>query len=142
MNHPELTPEVHFIEQKKKHEFESEFIFKSATAKRVRLAGTFNEWQPALELKKSGQDYWSLKLTLPIIDGEDRYVFKFVVDDNNWLVSNDHKKARDSSGNENTAVLSIIKDLTPLCLPFCNYIEVPRVEDLSMKVMQQTIQPP
>ena len=124
MNHPELTPEVHFIEQKKKHEFESEFIFKSATAKRVRLAGTFNEWQPALELKKSGQDYWSLKLTLPIIDGEDRYVFKFVVDDNNWLVSNDHKKARDSSGNEN------------------NYIEVPRVEDFSMKVMQQTIQPP
>jgi len=46
----------------------------------VKLAGTFTDWQQSLELKKDGNDRWTLKVTLPIVEGEERHMFKFVAD--------------------------------------------------------------
>jgi hypothetical protein len=59
-------------------------------------------------MEKKGHEIWHLTLTLPIIDGQDGYEYKFIVNENDWQVSRELPIKRDHSGNEN------------------NYIEVPR----------------
>lgn len=98
---PELTPEFQLQTPLRRYEFESEFVFRNQHAKRVRLAGNFNDWQPNIDLEKSGGDLWKKTLTLPIIDGHDRYEYKFIVNENDWQVSRDLPITRDKSGNEN-----------------------------------------
>jgi len=53
------------------------FEFKSATAKSVCVAGTFNEWNPTtLEMRSDGEGRWGQELILP----PGTYEYLFVVD--------------------------------------------------------------
>jgi len=108
---PELTPEFHLHLPVRRYEFTHEFVFRAQHASRVRLAGSFNDWQPSIDLKKVSGDTWKETLTLPIIDGQDQYEYKFILNDKDWLVSRESPITRDKSGNEN------------------NYLVVPREQD-------------
>lgn len=58
-----------------------EFKFYAPAAKRVNLAGSFNEWNAkAMAAKKDSKGSWSVKLNLK----PGKYEYKFVVD-GSWL---------------------------------------------------------
>lgn len=76
---PELTPEFQLQTPVRRYEFNHEFVFRSQHARRVRLAGTFNDWQPEIDLEKVSGDTWKKTLILPIIDGQDRHEYKFIL---------------------------------------------------------------
>jgi len=50
----------------------------------VQIAGCFTNWKPIHYLIKDGGNKWSIKMNLPIIDGQDKYHFKFVVNERDW----------------------------------------------------------
>ena len=62
---PELTPEY-----QEPTEYEHEFTILYKDASKMFVAGEFNAWKPTLELKRVGEEKWSLKHTFPIIKGE------------------------------------------------------------------------
>ena len=67
---PEVTPEVKILPPKKKTDFEYEFVYYNQRAGNVKLAGCFNGWQASQQLvRQPNSDKWSLKVTLPIIEG-------------------------------------------------------------------------
>lgn len=89
-------------------DFENEFrYFSSAEVRSVKIAGSFTGWKPMHEMKRNGND-WTLKLTIPFIDGVSRFEYKFVVNDTNWQINVNMPQVRDSNGNVN------------------NYLDVPR----------------
>lgn len=57
-----------------------EFKLLAPAAKKVSLAGSFNNWKPKATLKKSLKGDWSAKINLK----PGRYEYKFVVD-GNWI---------------------------------------------------------
>ncbi len=79
----------------------TEFKFYAPGAKRVSLAGTFNNWDTkALSAKKDSRGNWVAKISLK----PGRYEYKFVVD-GSWI--NDpscHKCVPNSLGSQNCLV--------------------------------------
>ena len=78
-------------------EQEHKFEIKWRDCKRMRVAGQFNDWKPTLELKRSG-DIWSGTLKQSLVGLQQ---FKFVVDENNWVVNKELPTNDDGLGNIN-----------------------------------------
>lgn len=80
----------------------AEFMFYAPQAKKVSLAGSFNNWDPkALSAKKDSRGNWTVKIN-NLKPG--RYEYKFFVD-GTWI--NDPRCARrvpNSFGSENCVV--------------------------------------
>lgn len=53
------------------------------------LAGEFNAWKPSISMRKEGRNKWTHKATLPIIQGQSKYEFKFVVNGKDWQINPD-----------------------------------------------------
>lgn len=89
-------------EESGKTSFEHQFVLDHALARKVAVAGEFNDWKPTIFLEKAGST-WKTTVTLPI-DSRAQYQYKFVVNDTEWIVSPNAPKAYDSRGKENNAV--------------------------------------
>ncbi|HPG31274.1 MAG TPA: glycogen-binding domain-containing protein, partial [bacterium] len=58
------------------------FRFNDASASKISVAGTFNEWNKnANFLSKNSEGIWELKLKL----NEGSYEYKYVINDDNWV---------------------------------------------------------
>ena len=58
------------------------FKFRAENAKKVALAGDFNNWDPDTDpLKKAGGGTWELKKEF-VLPG--KYLYKFVIDGSSW----------------------------------------------------------
>ncbi|MEC9374252.1 MAG: glycogen-binding domain-containing protein [Planctomycetota bacterium] len=67
---------VHFHENG-----EVEFAVYLPNARRVRIAGTFSDWQPGEDLVAGEDGWWRLRMRPPLGDQE----FQYFVDDEVWL---------------------------------------------------------
>ena len=104
INHPEITPEAKPVPQKT--DFDYEFVFNHPHATTVQMAGCFNGWTPTQHLtRQPGSNRWSVKVTLPIIEGQEKYQYKFVVNGSNWEINQDMPKSGDGRGNVNNEVM-------------------------------------
>ena len=69
-----------------------QFVFRSATARRVSVVGDFNEWNAARARMTRGAtgDLWSV--TIPIAPG--RHTYGFMVNDSTFALDQDARVAR------------------------------------------------
>ncbi len=69
-----------------------QFVFRSATARRVSVVGDFNEWSAvrAPMTREAAGDLWSV--TIPIAPG--RHTYGFMVDDSTFTLDQDARVAR------------------------------------------------
>jgi 1,4-alpha-glucan branching enzyme len=69
-----------------------QFVFRSATARRVSVVGDFNEWNAASArmTREAAGDLWSL--TIPIAPG--RHTYGFMVNDSTFTLDPDTRVAR------------------------------------------------
>ncbi len=66
-------------------------------AKKVALAGNFNDWKPEELLMKKTADGWQL----PFVLGPGNYMYKFIVD-GKWITDPAKASMDDGKGNQNT----------------------------------------
>ncbi|MBN1898564.1 MAG: glycogen-binding domain-containing protein [Spirochaetes bacterium] len=76
------------------------FQYYAPSARRVTLAGEFNNWEygaseKAIIMKKNEEGVWSI--VVPLKPG--RYKYKFVVDDSDWRADPNGESAYDADGN-------------------------------------------
>lgn len=69
-----------------------QFVFRSATARRVSVVGDFNEWNAvrAPMIREAAGDLWSV--TIPIAPG--RHMYGFMVNDSTFALDQDARVAR------------------------------------------------
>jgi len=69
-----------------------QFVFRSATARRVSVVGDFNEWNAARArmTREAAGDLWSV--TIPIAPG--RHTYGFMVNDSTFMLDPDTRVAR------------------------------------------------
>ena len=69
-----------------------QFVFRSASARRVSVVGDFNGWSAARApmTRGVGGDLWSV--TIPIAPG--RHMYRFMVDDSTFTLDPDARVAR------------------------------------------------
>jgi len=76
------------------------FTYKGAATK-VAVAGTFNEWSKNTHLlAETNNEIW--RITIPLSVG--KYLYKFVLNDKNWVTSDDLTET-DSEGNINNVII-------------------------------------
>ena len=69
--------------------------------KTVQLTGSFDKWQIRHPLQYDhAKGSWHVTLQLP----RGRYIYKYIIDGNNWVHSFDHPTERDSGGNINNYI--------------------------------------
>lgn len=74
------------------------FLRNNTNAKKVMLAGSFNDWNPAALSMKKTDSGWIATVKL----GPGKYWYKFVAD-GNWMVDNDNARVEnDGGGNDNS----------------------------------------
>lgn len=76
------------------------FQYYSPSARKVQIAGEFNNWEygtseKAINLKKDKEGVWSI--ILPLKPG--RYKYKFVIDEKFWEKDPNGEDANDADGN-------------------------------------------
>lgn len=65
--------------------------------KSVRVTGNFDNWSKSVELKEKGAEFQGW-VTVP---NREKLVFKFVINEDNWVISHDYNIEFDDSGIEN-----------------------------------------
>ena len=69
------------------------------------MAGEFNGWKQAISLNRQGaSNTWKATATLPIDFSKHSYQYKFVVNDNDWVVNQALPTAADPHGNVNNSL--------------------------------------
>ena len=91
ISHPQKTKK---LKSKLKKKNASEFIWNERSAKKVKLAGDFNNWVPE-EMERISDNDW--RLVKDLSEGE--YDYKFVVDEQ-WCL-NSSSEVVDRKGNKN-----------------------------------------
>ena len=81
------------------------FVFKAdKPLKSVAVAGTFNGWNKNANALKADADGKTWRLTLPLNYGQ--YLYKFVLNDENWIIDPAAKNQEiDGEGNSNSVLL-------------------------------------
>ena len=68
------------------------FVYRDRTARRVRVSGEFNGWNPALgQFSRAPDGTWRLDIPAP---EPGRYRYKFLIDETRWIADPSHE-ARD-----------------------------------------------
>ena len=81
-----------------------EFVFKAdKPLSKVAIAGTFNGWNKGANPMKADADGRTWRIMLPLEPGEIQY--KFVLDDNDWVVDPRGKAVDDGNGHMNTLLV-------------------------------------
>lgn len=79
------------------------FIFEGPAQRSVSVAGTFNDWNKAANpLRKEGRR-WVATLDLPL----GKILYKYVLDNEKWVLDPGSKSEKDESGNENSVLLNL-----------------------------------
>lgn len=78
---------------------------------KVNVAGTFNDWNPKSDELSFDDDSkkWLLKVLVGLNAGE-KILYKYVVNDEEWICDKDEPHETDSSGNWNNISYVILKD--------------------------------
>jgi 1,4-alpha-glucan branching enzyme len=77
-----------------------EFCFVAPTASKVAVAGTFNSWQPTLQLTKDQQGCWRARHRFDVYTAAS-VEYKFVINDKDWHYDPSKPTVKDKSGNTN-----------------------------------------
>ncbi|WP_224491592.1 early set domain-containing protein [Robertkochia flava] len=97
VRHDQLGP-VSVIKVTKEVRF---FLNTHLSAQNVAVAGTFNNWQPDLDLMEKTEDGWEIKLELP----EGKHYYRFVVDDA-WITDPTNPvQEYDDEGHVNSVII-------------------------------------
>lgn len=84
-----------------------------ATHTNVKVAGTFNDWDPtadALAFDTESKD-WFLDLDVDL-PADQKVMYKYVVDENKWICDVSAPLEKDADGNENNITFVILKNKT------------------------------
>ena len=77
------------------------FDFKCSFANKVDLALSCRGWKPDINLKKVGRDLFSTEITL---DNNQKILYKFVINDRDWVYDDTKPKEDDGKGNVNNVI--------------------------------------
>lgn len=96
------SEEVHVDPQDKKVDIE--FVYEAPQAKKVYLAGSFNNWEPqALPMKKNKRGQW--KTTVSLAPG--RYEYKYFAD-GSWITDPRCREAVANDRGSTNGVISVV----------------------------------
>ncbi|KAJ1512285.1 hypothetical protein HMI56_004255 [Coelomomyces lativittatus] len=90
--------------------YELEFSFRAPVSVRcVKLTGTYDDWNAKNTMKLNGLEgdnckLFSLNVRVPEPVGMEKFLFKFVVDDEVWTCSEEYAVEYDEQGNMNNVV--------------------------------------
>ncbi len=98
--HPKRTPRSVRAVPLSTGGWRTTFLLENADAERVRLAGSFNGWNPdATPMRRDAENRWSATVELP--DGT--HLYKFVLDDDQWIPDPANREREpDGHGGDNT----------------------------------------
>lgn len=78
------------------------FRIKAEDAKRVAIAGSFNQWDADKDILSGPDKNGEWSIVIPLTDG--RYEYLFLIDGTRWLPDPDVSAAEDSFGGRNSVV--------------------------------------
>ncbi len=102
---PLLWQCAHFPEEIPQNQgtFSVSFRYSDDQAKKVCVAGNFNQWSPQSHCMKKTKSIWALTVSLP----PGRYQYLFVIDDRRWETDPEALLTEDSGFGTKNSVLTV-----------------------------------
>ena len=81
-----------------------QFRLDAPEASQVRLAGSFTDWEPTIQLREGSPGVWTALIPLP----SGVHDYSFVVDDSEWRIDPSAPSVEDGFGGENSQVAILL----------------------------------